>query len=51
MVKLFIVFLIGMFLVAMLVTAAVSSRTRNNNSNILSDLDRGYYRQHGHQHS
>ncbi|MDE7414463.1 MAG: hypothetical protein K2N05_11860 [Muribaculaceae bacterium] len=46
MVKLLIVFLIGMFLVAMLVTAAVSSRSRNNFSDILSDLDRNYYRQH-----
>ena len=49
MVKLLIIFLIGMFLVALLVTAAVSSRTRYNDSDILSDLDRGYYRHQGHQ--
>ena len=50
MVSLFIVFLIGIFVLALLVTAAVSLRSRKNSSDLLSDFDRMYYHQHGHQH-
>ncbi|MDE6255101.1 MAG: hypothetical protein K2M39_02805 [Muribaculaceae bacterium] len=48
---LLIAFLIGIFVVALLVTTAVMSRARNNSTDLLSDFDRMYYQDHGLRHS
>ncbi|MDE5790607.1 MAG: hypothetical protein K2H96_05200 [Muribaculaceae bacterium] len=37
---LLIVFLVGIFVLALLVASAVISRIRNNSTNLLSDFDR-----------
>lgn len=44
---LLIVFLIGIFVLALLVATAVISRARNNSTDLLSDFDRMYSRQTG----
>lgn len=45
MVNLFIVFLLGIIILAAIVATAVSSRIRNNSTDLLSDFDRMYYQQ------